>query len=110
MLIKYKLKIFKKYKGIWTAHSFFTPFSLTVILTFFFHPFSPYCRLNFFSPTVVPQISIATISPTVIASTVPCHSHACVCFPLRLSFKNKLIYFFNLFKFFYNGLLLFLYN
>lgn len=77
---------------------------------FFFHPFSPYCRLNFFSPTVVPQISIATISPTVIASTVPCHSHACVCFPLRLSFKNKLIYFFNLFKFFYNGLLLFLYN
>lgn len=36
MLIKYKLKIFKKYKGIWTAHSFFTPpLSLTVILTFF---------------------------------------------------------------------------
>ena len=88
---------------------FFTPFSLTVILTFFYSLF-PYCRLNFFSPTVVPQISIATISPTVIASTVPCHSHACVCFPLRLSFKNKLIYFFNLFKFFYNGLLLFLYN
>lgn len=78
--------------------------------TQFFSSLFPYGYFNFFSPTVVPQISIATISPTVIASTVPCHSHACVCFPLRLSFKNNLIYFFNLFKFFYNGLLLFLYN